>query len=176
MNHNDKIVEFVRFRYNKETKLGYYRKLWLCILIVLVPFIIVSGLVISGSIIGKGYEQFTTDLYQSVKDGVEAGSLRVEYNGESTRLTEKNAFNVVSSITSSRFKNYKKDIEITGEMFFDFGNGDSMWLYSYDNTTMLIKYTYADGEIRTYITTEITRMVTFERLVSIEWGNSLWNE
>ena len=59
-------------------------------------------------------------------------------------------------------------------MMLDFGNGDMMWLYKQDITTVVVWYIYADGDRKDYITTEITRMITFERLISEEWGNSLW--
>lgn len=159
----------------KEKKHGYYHNLWLSITIAVIPFIAVTLMIINSVIVGNGYKQFTIDLYQSVKNGIETDSLRAEYNGVSTRLSEDNAFNVANTIDISRFVNYRKKYEITDEMFFDFSDGNRMWLYTYDDERMLIRFIYEDGEEKTYITKEITKMVTFERLVSADRGNSVWN-
>lgn len=163
-------------RFKKETPNGYYHKLWRYILIAVVPFVVLAVIIINGYIVGNGYKEFTTDLYQSVKNGIETDSLRAEYMGVSTRLIEKNAFHIANSIASSRFVNYRKNYEITDEIFFDFGDGNRMWLYPYGNDRMLIHFIYADGTEKTYITKEVARIVDYERLVSVEWGNSLWNE
>ena len=149
-------------------------KLWIWIAVALLPFLVLVSLIIHSYRVGSGYKQFTENLYQSTMYGVENDCLRAEYQGESTKLSEKNALHVFSAIASSRFKNHKNDYDKTDEMTLDFGNGDRMWLYKQDSTTVVICYIYADGDRKDYITTEITRMITFEKLISEEWGNSLW--
>lgn len=149
-------------------------KLWIWIVVALLPFLVLASLIIHSYRVGSGYKQFTEDLYQSILYGIENNCLRAEYQGESTKLSEKNALHVFSAIASSRFINHKEDYDKTDEMILDFGNGDRMWLYKQDSTTVVICYFYGDGDRRDYITTEITRMITFEKLISEEWGNSLW--
>ncbi len=160
--------------YGEEKKNGLYHRLWVYLLIAIVPFIVVAAIITNGFIVGKSYRDFTTDLYQSIKDGTSANSIRAVYNGESTRITEDNAFNIASAIDLSRFKFYRKKFDAIDEMYLDFGNGDTMWLYKIDSETMIIKYIYANGDTKVFSTTEITRMVTFERMVSVEWGNEIW--
>lgn len=149
-------------------------KLWILITVALVPFIIAALIIINLVIISNGYKQFTEDLYQSFQYGVENECLRAEYQGEATKVTEENASHVFFSISSSHFVTYKEDYETTDKMLFDFGNGDMMWLYKQDSSTVVIHYIYADGVEKVYITTEVITMITFERLISVEWGNNLW--
>jgi hypothetical protein len=142
--------------------------------VALLPFLVTALLTIHNYRVGRGYKQFTESLYQSALYGIEHEYLRAVYQGVSTKLSEKNALQVFSAIVSSRFLNHKTDYDKTDEMILDFGNGDRMWLYKQDSTTVVICYINADGDRKDYITTEITRMITFERLISEEWGNSLW--
>lgn len=162
--------------YGEEKKHGMYHRLWIFLLIALVPFIIIAAIIANGFIVSKSYKDFTAYLYQSIEDGISANSLKAVYNGESTRLTEDNGSHIVSEINLSRFKFYRKEFDAIDEMYFDFGNGDTMWLYKINGETIIIKYIYANEDAKVFITTEITRMVTFERLVSVEWGNEIWTD
>lgn len=149
-------------------------KLRIWIAVALLPFLVTALLIIHGYRVGRGYKQFTEDLYQSTLYGIEHDCLRADYQGVSTKLSEKNALHVFSAIATSRFISHKKDFDTTDEMILDFGNGERMWLYKQASTTVVICYIYADGDRKDFITTEITRMITFERLISEEFGNSLW--
>ena len=61
------------------------------------------------------------------------------------------------------------------DIIIDFGNGDKLLLYTYDNVTMLMRYIESDREEKAFITTDVTCLVTLERLISFEWGNSSWD-
>jgi hypothetical protein len=115
-------------------------------MVAILPFLVTALLIMHSYRVGRGYKQFTEDLYQSALYGIKNDCLRADYQGVSTKLSEKNALQVFSAIASSRFINHKTDYDKTDEMILDFGNGDRMWLYKQDSTTVVICYIYADGD------------------------------
>ena len=94
----------------KGKKHGLYHNLWIYILIVLIPVIFVAGIVVSSSIVGPKYKEAQETLWASISYGIDNDCLRADYQGESTKLTQKNAENVYSTIITSRYVFYKKEI------------------------------------------------------------------
>ena len=155
----------------KERKHGLYHRLWVYILIALIPFCFVAGLIVSGAIVGAKYKDSQENLWASFSYGIDNDCLRADYQGASTKITQKNAELIYSTISSSRYVFYKKEILSDADIRISFGNGDKLYLYTHDNVTMLIRYVRSDGDENIFKTKEITRLITFERLISIGRGN-----
>lgn len=150
-------------------------KLWIYIAVAVSLLGYMIFMIANVYIVRNQLRQFAIDYSDSIQYGIENDCLRVEYDGEVTRLIAKNANSLFKSVANSNYAKFKKKYEAKNGMFIDFGNGDTMWLYPYDNESVIYHFVYASGKERTYITRESTRMVTFERLVSLEWGNEPWN-
>jgi hypothetical protein len=158
----------------KEKKHGLYHRLWLYLMIAIIPLVLAVGLITYSTIVVKQYKEFMNEVYFSFDIGIENNSIRADYNEQSTRLTEKNADSINSLIQSGRPTKYKEELNDNANILLDFGNGNQLLIYQYNNETVIFRLIKSEGYDKAYISTDVVRLIDFERLISLDFGNNLW--
>jgi len=150
--------------------------LWIYVVIAVLPIVLVVGNFSIGIIQIQYYKEFIRELNESVVYGMENDSFRAECKGVSTRVTPGNADLIFQKISSRDYINYRNEEMGEEFIFLDFGNDTKMWLYQNSELSLIIRYVPSNAKEKIFITKRPARLVTYENLVSTEWGNFLWNE
>lgn len=157
-------------RYGKSTSI------WVYIVIAVVPMILVIAVFVNGLIKIADYKQFIIDLDNSFIYSMNNNSLRAEYNGIPTRINRENADLIFQEVSFSGYIFVKDEIKKPNPILLDFGNGDKLWLFKVNEESLIMTYIPANGKEKEYLTSKVSRLVTYEYLISEEWGNVLWED
>jgi len=155
---------------------GKSLNIWVYVVIAVTPLIIVIGVFMSGLVKIAEYNEFIRDLNNSTLFAMKNDSLCAEYNGEYTRVTPKNADLIFQEIVSSGYIFLRENIDDSEYISLDFGNGDKLCLYINNEESLVLQYMQQGKRKKEYLTSKITRLITFEHLISEEWGNSPWED
>ena len=150
--------------------------IWTYVVIAVIPiilFILFMIIGIKGITVSK---QFSVDLSNDIAYGIQNNCIKAEYEDNSTRINTKNADAIYKEILQNRINVYKEDIKNQEGLHINFGNGNNLWIYPYEEETILIKYAKLGEEEKVFISTQITMIITYVRLTSVEWGNSPWDK
>lgn len=157
-------------RYGKSTSI------WVYLTIAVIPMILVIAVFVNGIIKITKYKEFIIDLDNSFIYSMDNNSLRAEYNGVSTRVNKENADLVFQEVSFSGYMFVKDEVKKPEYVFFDFGNGDELWLYLIDEESIIMRYVQPNKKDKEYLSNRVTRLITFEHLISTEWGNIIWED
>jgi len=150
--------------------------IWAYLVIAIVPIVVVVSIITSQTIKMAEYKEFIIELDNSFVYSMDNDSLRAEYNGVSTRVNKKNADLIFQEVHSSGFFIIKDEVEKPKYILLDFGNGDKLWLHHHDEESVIMQYVPVVGKEKKYLTSGITQIITFERLISTGWGNTPWED
>jgi hypothetical protein len=141
--------------------------------IALLPVIVIAAIFLWNVLYMFDYKNFKVEFAASVAYAQENDCLRAEYGGEVMRITSHNANSIYTAVTGGGFAGYEKEAPSQDGLFLDFGDGASMQVWSAGDTGLIVHYTNADTDIF-YRTSDDTRYINLERIVSAEWGNTPW--
>jgi len=86
-----------------------------------------------------------------------------------------NADLIFQEVSFSGYLFIKDEIKKPDYVFFDFGNGDELWIYRNDKESIIMRYVQPNKKDKEYLSKRVTRLITFEHLISEEWDNELWD-
>ncbi len=155
---------------------GKSLNIWVYVAIAVIPMILVIAVFVNGIIKIADYKEFIRDLDNSTLSAMKNNNLRAEHNGVSTRVTPENADIIFQEIVSSGYLFLKEEIDETNCICLDYGNGDELWLYRNDEESIIMRFVQPDEKDKVYLSNIISRLITFEHLVSTEWGNASWED
>ena len=150
--------------------------LWIYISAATAPIILFIVIVLIWMNQSLNYKEYKFAFADSITFAQDNDSLKASFDGVSTKISYHNATSLYRIIAGGGFGMYEKIVPIDSPLLLDFGNGDIMKIWAKDRTTYLILYEKANGSEFFYSTLAISRLVCLERLVTPEWGNSLWED
>ncbi len=150
--------------------------IWVYVAIATIPMILVISIFVNGLIKIADYKQFIMNLDNSFIYSMDNNSLRAEYNGVSTRVNYENADLIFQEVSFSGYLFIKDEEEKPEHILLDFGNGDELWLFYDSKESIIMRYVQPGKKDKAYLSRRITRLLTFEQLIDIEWGNSPWED
>ena len=155
---------------------GKSLNIWVYVAIAVMPMVLVIAIFVNGIVKIADYKEFIRDLDESTLFAMKNNSLRAEYNGSYTRVTPENADIIFQEIVSSGYLFLKEEIDETNCICLDYGNGDELWLYRNDEESIIMRFVQPDEKDKVYLSNIISRLTTFEHLISTEWGNASWED
>ena len=155
---------------------GKSLNIWAYVAIAVIPMILVIAVFVNGIIKIADYKEFIRDLDNSTLSAMKNNNLRAEYNGVSTRVTPENADIIFQEIVSSGYIFLKEEIDDSEYTYLDYSNGDELWIYRNDEESIIMRFVQPGEKDKIYLSNKITRLITFKHLISIEWGNTHWED
>ena len=154
------------------------RPLWGYITLAMVPAILIAGIYIFTQIHFRDYDEFAQSFCDSIEYASERDSLRAEMDGVNTKVIPKNAEKIRNGVLSGSLGNYEEIVPTGDSLTLEFGNGEVMHIWKKNSTVITVQYIYPDGHEVIFSTSDERkiRFVDFERLISVSWGNILWEE
>lgn len=145
--------------------------LWIIVTAACIPiaiFIVVLTMGIINISIAKGFAVEITDDFRYAEEN---DSMQAVYKDVQTRVTADNAESIASEMNLARFMKYKGEIESSEYIEIRFGNGNILFVYSFEDRGVIYRYSRPGEKDIVLTNIEISRFITYERLVSTEWGN-----
>lgn len=158
------------------TRYGKSLNIWVYVAIAVMPMVLVIAVFVNGIVKIANYKEFIRDLDDSTLFAMKNNSLRAEYNGVSTRVTPENADIIFQEIVSSGYIFLKEEIDESEYICLEYGNGDKLWIYSNDKESIVMRFVQPGEKDKAYLSNIISRLITFEHLISTEWGNHPWED
>lgn len=150
-------------------------KLWILIAIALAPILVFVVLFSFGAQSIYNQKNYYKNLGSSFDYAVTNDCLHAYHNGIGTKISSRNAEFLLLEIKNGDYFIFNGDIEDLDGIKLDFGNGDIMWILEIDKSVVIL-YKDNEGNEVIHSTTETCRFITFERLISVKWGNTLLEE
>ena len=152
-----------------------YERPWIYGLIALIPTIIIAALFLWGVSYSFAYKNFKVEFVASVAYAQENDCLCARSGDEATRITSRNANSIFTEITGGGFAGYVKEAPKQDGLYLDFGDGATMQVWPDEASGLIVHYVNADTDYF-FRTGSAARYINLERIVSTEWGNTLWEK
>lgn len=146
-------------------------KLWIYILIAVVPFVIFIGSL--AAVLSSRYEyvNYKNSLAASFMYSDDAPPM-AEYRGHRMLITRRSTEDLHLAVLNCGFAHEEEALPDGERFVISFADGSQLTLVAIDDRTVVFDYLSREGEHFIYRSYEVSRMVTFERLISEDWGNT----
>ena len=151
-------------------------RLWVYVTLAVIPLVLFVGGMIYSAIFMNIFKDYILDFGQSVDYATDNDCMRAELNGVSTRVTAENADEIFLGIFDAGYYEYLDEAPTGDYLLLDFGDGNIMKIFYKDAESIIVDFIPLEGKEIIYSTRQVCRFVTFERLVSLQWGNEVWVE
>ena len=150
-------------------------KLWIWLTVAVLPILAFIVLFTFGAQSIFSAKDYYKNLGSSFDYAIANDCLHAYNNEKATKISSRNADFLFLEIRNGDYIIFNEDIEDLDGIKLDFGNGDILWILEIDKSVVII-YKDNEGNEVIHTTTETCRFITFERLISVEWRNTLLEE